>query len=329
MDISSFFNTYPGIHIVQAFLHSLTATVIADRSIHAWDIKSPLIRQRFRLIVILVPIFSYPIYQLIDPGRGSISFRLGALLDSNRWLSLELWGKVPVSIFFIALLVSTTALFLVQELIPILRHTAESKQSELEWDHPGEGSPVIGVLKGLPMEMPDIFIAEDANPVVYSTTGNNPAVFLTTGLIDKLEPEELRAAVAHEVAHIRRSRRPLLMFTYLLRVLQFFSPATLVEFRKVVEDEEKICDDSAVEITGKPGALAGALEKLRHGSSDNIKGDNPAEMLRAIERMSHDMLIRNRIRRLSGREAAQAEGSGWMKFAATLAAVLMINYFIV
>jgi hypothetical protein len=41
------------------------------------------------------------------------------------------------------------------------------------------------------------------------------------------------------------------------------------------------------------------------------------------------MLIRNRIRRLSGREAAQAEGSGWMKFAATLAAVLMINYFIV
>jgi Zn-dependent protease with chaperone function len=330
MNISNFFNAYPGIHILQAFLHSLTAAVIVDRSIHAWGVTSPLIRQRFRLIAILAPVFSYPLYQIINPGRGSIYFRLDALFDSARWLNLELWGKVPVSIFFIAMLAATALIFLVQELIPIMGHAAESKRSEIEWDRPDKDSLALKAVESLPEPRPDIFIADDDDLIIYSTTGNNPAIFLSTGLINNLECEELQASIAHEFEHIRRSRRSILILTYLIRVLQFFSPATLVEFRKVVEDEEKICDDAAVEITGKPGALAEALKKLRHGTAepDGVSGSSPKEMMYAIELYSHDMLLKRRIYRLS-HNVARNEKSYWLRFAATLATVLTVNYFVV
>ncbi|MEJ2313453.1 MAG: M56 family metallopeptidase [Nitrospirota bacterium] len=330
MDISSFLNSYPGTHIVQAFFHSLIAAVIVDRSIHAWGITSPLVRQRFRIMVILLPLFSYPLYQLIDPARGSVSFRLGALFDSGRWLSLELWGAIPVSLLFAAFLLLTAFIFIFQELVPILRHAAESRESEVEWDRPQEGSPVLAAVKALGGEKPEVFIADDEDLLIYSTTGNKPAVFISSGLMGALEPAELEVAIAHEMAHIRRSRRPLLIITYIVRVLQFFSPATLVEFRKIVEDEEKICDDEAAGLTGKPGALASTLRKLKieEAGQDGAEGRKPAKVITAMESMSHDILLERRIRRL-GNEARQTGGGQWLSFTVTIAAVLVVNYFVV
>jgi Zn-dependent protease with chaperone function len=330
MDISSFLSSYPGTHIVQAFFHSLIAAVIVDRSIHAWGITSPLVRQRFRIMVILLPVLSYPLYQLINPSRGSVSFRLGALFDSGRWLSLELWGAIPVSLLFAAFLSLTAFIFFFQELVPILRHAAESRKSEIEWDHPQEGSPALAAADALGGEKPEVFIADDEDLLIYSTTGNKPAVFISSGLVGALEPAELEAAMAHELAHIRRSRKPLLIVTYIVRVLQFFSPATLVEFRKIVEDEEKICDDEAAGLTGNPGALASTLGKLKLEDAEKAgAGDRkPAQAMAAIESMSHDILLERRIRRL-GNEARQTGGGQWLSFSVTLAAVLVINYFVV
>lgn len=35
MDLTNFFNAYPGVHLVQAFLHSMTAMIVADRAVRA------------------------------------------------------------------------------------------------------------------------------------------------------------------------------------------------------------------------------------------------------------------------------------------------------
>ena len=56
---------------------------------------------------------------------------------------------------------------------------------------------------------PDLFVEEDDDPAIHSVTNHRPAIYLTTGLLQCLEPAELKAAIAHEIAHIRRSRRPL------------------------------------------------------------------------------------------------------------------------
>lgn len=329
MDLTAFFSAYPGIHVVQAFLHSLTAVVIADRAIAAWEIKSPVVTQKFHLVSVLAPVLSYPFYQWLNPDRGSLDFRLGALLDSGRWLNLELWGTSPGVILFVLLLAGTTAIFVVQELVPILRHKPGPEDPEAERAPPAAESPVTAALGSLPVNPPPALVVHDNDPAIHSVTGGSPVIYLTTGLVRSLEPDELRAALAHEVAHIARSRRPLLIVAYAARVLLFFSPGTLVGFRRAADDEEKICDDWAARVTEQPRALAAALEKLRHGEAYAIDDDDRGDGLSAIERISHDLMVRERIRRLEHGESAPAAAADWVKFAITLAAILVLNYYIV
>lgn len=53
--------------------------------------------------------------------------------------------------------------------------------------------------------MPRIFIVQDPSPNAFAT-GNNPnkaAVAVTTGILDRLNREEMEGVLAHEVSHIR------------------------------------------------------------------------------------------------------------------------------
>ncbi|WP_333653307.1 hypothetical protein [Dissulfurispira sp.] len=126
---NSLFNSYLGMFMTQAFCHSIIAFVVVNRAMHIWHINDPLIRQRFHLIVVLLPVFSFPRYQAINPDRNSIAFRMESLFDINRWLNLEIFEIMPLWIFFISILLITAAIFLFQELIPVLKNTFESKKS--------------------------------------------------------------------------------------------------------------------------------------------------------------------------------------------------------
>jgi Zn-dependent protease with chaperone function len=329
MDLTNLLNSYPGIHVVQAFLHSLCAAIIAQRAIMNWNIRSPVVRQKFYLIAVFAPLVSYPLYQWIDPARGSLHFRLGTLFDSNRWINVELWNVLPVGLLFVLVLAAATAVFLFQELIPILRHRSGPSDPEARTVRAAGGSPAALAAEGLADEAPDIQIAEDDDPAIHSVIGRSPAIYVTTGLLRRLQPAELRAAIAHEVAHMRRSRRPLLMVSYVVRVLLFFSPGTLVAFRKAAAEEEKICDDWAVEVTGRPDALVAVLESLRHSDAYEVDSREAGEGLRSIERMSYDLMVRERIRRLADGESTPAATGDWLKFAVTVASIVILNYYIV
>ena len=329
MDLTSLLNSYPGIHVVQAFLHSLCAAIVAHRAILDWDIRSPAFRQKFYLIAVFAPAVSYPLYQWIDPERGSLHFRLGTLFDSNRWINVELWHTRPVVLLLLLVLASATAVFLFQELIPILRHRSGPVDPESRTARAGVGSPAALAAEGLVGEPPDIQIVEDDDPAIHSVIGRDPAIYVTTGLLRSLEPAELRAAIAHEVAHMRRGRRPLLMVAYVVRVLLFFSPGTLVAFRKAAAEEEKICDDWAAEATGRPDALAAALEKLRHSDAYEIDNREADEVQRSLEQVSYDLMVQERIRRLVDGNSTTNDTADWLKLAVTVAVIAILNYYIV
>lgn len=317
-------------YLVQSFFHSLIAALVVDTALQAWNIEGPVVRQRFRLIVIIIPLISFPLYQLLNPARSGLTFRLDALLDANRWLNIEVWGVVPVGLFFFLFLGFATAVFLFQEMVPIVRHAFASKDVAAERTRPAPGSPVARALEALPGEKPDVFILDDDEFVLFSVTGRRPAVFLSSGLVRALTVEQLRAAMAHEIGHIRRSRRPLLAAVFLLRMLLFFNPVALMEFRRIVQEEEKICDDVAVAMTGNRAALAEVLEKFYYTDDE----ENPVPMQDApglrdrLEEYSHTMLIESRITRLAA-DPARQEGRRLPVFFLTLATVLFINYFVV
>ncbi len=331
MTLSYFFSSYIGMYVTQAFCHSIVASVISDQALRAWSVSDPGTRQRFRLIVVLIPVFSFPLFQIFSPGRSSLEFRLGSLFDSNRWIYFEVWEGAPLGLLFLAVLVVTSLIFVLQEMLPILLNAWQARGAE----HEGrlrEPDPFLESSAGkLSISPPDVVVIDDDDPVIYSSTGRKPSIIVSEGLLEALPPEQLQAALAHELGHIARSRKPVLVLVFVFRTLLFFNPVSLVEFRRTVRNEEKICDDIAVSLTNRPHALAEALKKFfpapvpaaadpgRHGL---LKTGQP------LEEYSHAMQLAGRIARLEGAGPKQA-GRHYALFAATVLIIALINYFVV
>ncbi len=317
-------------YVAQSFCHSLIASVIIDQALRAWKIDNPVIRQRFRLAVVLYPVFSFPLYQLINPDRSSVLFRLNALFDVNRWLNIEIWGVVSLGLLFLCLLGVTSLIFIFQEMIPILRHTLESRSIEHEGIRREPNAFVEHASRVLGVNEPGVYVVDDDDLVIFSTTGKDPAIFVSSGLFQALTVEEMNAALAHEIAHIARSRRPILLAAFFLRMILFFNPIALVEFRRVVRNEEKICDDIAVTVTGRPKALANALKKFyatRPAPEPEVQ-PKPLFATVPLEEYSYNIQLDSRVTRLE-QHAPDPAGSRWFLLAVTLVIVLCINYFVV
>lgn len=327
-----FLGSVPGHYVTQSFLHSLVAAAVVEIAIKNWKIENPSARQNFLLIVIVFPIFSYPLFQLANPARGSVYFRMGALFDSGRWLNMEVLGVVPLGAGLLLIFALTTLVFLFQELLPIARHAFAARRSDFGGAaiRPGDDPAIVSALEPLPGKKPPVLVLEDEDCIIFSTTGRKAAVYVSTGLLDILTVEQLRAALAHEIAHVVRSRRPFLVTVFVLRILMFFNPVALVEFRRSVQEDEKICDEMAVSGTGRPAVLADTLRKLYLGAEDGETADS-GKGPNAVGRMedySHRLNIESRISRLEEAGGEDA-GSRWLGLALALLAVGAINYFVV
>jgi Zn-dependent protease with chaperone function len=330
MNLLTFYNSYPGMYITQSFFHSFITVLLVDAALQAWKIENPITRQSFRLTVIILPILSFPLYQAFNPERGSLSFRMDALFDSTRLLNLEIWRDITTGTLFLLLLSFTTIVFLIQEMIPIIKHALASRVTESYGEKPPEDSAVNRALAGISGPKPDVYIVQDDDLVLFVTTGKHPAIFLSTGTVEALTLEQLQTAIAHEIAHIARNKRPVLIAAFALRIIQFFSLVALIEFRRIVQEEEKICDDFAVTLTGKSQALAETLRKF-HGPTDSDPAGEAGVTLPLkgrMEEFSHSQIIKSRITRLEANLILRRSKDRFA-FVLTCAAILIINYSIV
>lgn len=330
MDLSGIFLSWPGQYLTQSFLHSLVAGAVAEIAVKAWGIGRPSVRQRFLLAAILFPALSFPLYRLTGAARDSLRFRLDALFDSGRWVALELPGGIPLGAGLILLFLVTSAVFVAQELVPVLRHSLASGREESPPLREGEDPRVREALASLPANPPAVHVIEDEDLMIFSSTGRNAAVYLSTGLLAALGRDELRAALAHEIAHVLRGRRPFLSAVFVVRVLMFFNPVVLMEFRRAVQEDEKICDEVAVSFTGDAASLVSTLRKLYldpDGAEERRRARSLADVGEELERYSHRLNIQSRIARL--RRGYPATGEEWFAFAATLLAVVSVSYYVV
>jgi len=333
-NINMLISSYWGMYAVQTILHSFIASVISYCALLAWDVKTPKVKQRFFFMVIFMPVISFPLYQMIFPRRGDVYFRLESLLDSNKWFLIDLSGFAPVLAAFIVVLALTSIIFIIQELVPIalnlLKQTRGGDETE---DLDVDETAVLKVSKalaGLPIDENSVEILNDDDLVLFSSTGLNPKIYASTGLITSFSLDHLEAAFAHEIGHIQRSRKPVLLFAYLLRMLMFYNPIAMIEFRKLAQEEEKVCDDIAIALTGKPVALAEAIDMLRpetggYKTSSDSKGVEGIVV--AIEDHSHDALLKSRGFRI---RHIHHDNPDWgIPYFVALALIICLNYFVV
>lgn len=303
-------------------------------ALFACQVKGPVAKQWFRFLVIFLPVVSFPLYQLASPGRGNVYFRIDSLLDSYTWLYLDLWGGIPLLAVFIGVVAISAVIFFIQEFIPIVSQMIEQMRGDGEASAEIEDSALAAKLReaieGLPIDAKLVEVIDDEDLVLYSRTGLDPRIYISTGLIDSFSPDHLQVAIAHEIGHIRRRKRPVLILAYVLRALMFFNPVAMIEFRKLAQEEEKVCDDIAIELTGKPDILAESIEMLRPAPEEYDTGTAPSGVggiASSLEHYSHDVLLRGRIERI-GRETDA--GVHWVvPYFVTAALIIGINYFIV
>lgn len=171
------------------------------------------------------------------------------------------------------------------------------------------------------LHLPRIFIINDSAPNAFAT-GMSPKraqVAVTTGLLEKLNREELQGVIGHEMSHIRhndilyatlmgvmvgsialmcdyflnnfrysrRRGRGNELFFILGIVLAIFAPilASIIQMT-MSREREYLADSGGAQLTRNPLALAKALEKI---SSDN-------ELLEVANRATQHLYIVNPLR---------------------------------
>ena len=226
----------------------------------------------------------------------------GLLLLAGQWLGGQ---SGLVMALFIALAMNVGSYWFSDKLAIKMARAREARESEYPWYH----QMVRDLSQRNNKPMPRLYISPSPQPNAFAT-GRNPrhaAVCVNQGLIDLLDRDEMEGVLAHELSHVYT--RDILIgtiaatlataITFIARFAMFFGggrdsennnpiaqiallflapiAAMLIQFA-VTRSRETQADTSGAQLTGKPMALASALQKLESGGRQRARlGGTPAE----------------------------------------------------
>ncbi len=328
-------------YVFQCVFHSLIIALVIEVLLKIWREERPLLQIRFRSLVILIPVLSFPLYQLIYPNRGSLEFRKDmALFDINQWLLLRLVDGIFVWHLVLVLLGVVAVIFVVQEAIPILLHNYDLKDDKALYKS-GKIPKLDGVIRdlepALPLAVPKILLLNGKEHVIYAEGLTEGSICISTSLIEALDAEELQAVIAHEIGHVLRRDNATGWVLFTLRSIMFYNPIVLIEFRKIMNEREMLCDDLASTFTGKPLAVASSLAKvfrMREGdvSSQISKGGLRARILsivRNLESHSQRVRVENRVIRMAHPKKIYNTSYPNVRFGITALSLVLLLFFVV
>ena len=97
-----------------------------------------------------------------------------------------------------------------------------------------------------------------------------PVILLPVTALTGLDEDQLRAVIAHELAHIRRWDFQVNLFQILVETLLFYHPAVWWLNRRIRAERELCCDEIAVAITGNRLVYAQALASMAEWKSVSV-----------------------------------------------------------
>lgn len=95
-----------------------------------------------------------------------------------------------------------------------------------------------------------------------------PVILLPTSTAASLAPRQLRAVLAHELAHVRRRDYLANLIQMVAETMLFYHPAAHWISRRIRTEREYCCDDVAVSIGSDPADYARALAALDDARDD-------------------------------------------------------------
>jgi len=129
-----------------------------------------------------------------------------------------------------------------------------------------------------------------------------PVILIPASALSGLNPHQLEAILAHELAHIRRHDYLVNLLQTVVETLLFYHPAVWWLSRRIRTERENCCDDLAVSLCGDPVTYAQALADL-----EGLRGPSRQFVMAA----TGGSLVQ-RVRRLLGAPSHAGRPPGWL-----------------
>jgi hypothetical protein len=115
-----------------------------------------------------------------------------------------------------------------------------------------------------------------------------PVILLPAAALTGLNPDQLKAILAHELAHIRRWDYLANIAQTVVEILGFYHPAVWWVSSRIRIERENCCDDLAVQVCGNSLQYAKALtsmEEIRHNRTDLAMAASGGSLMARIARL--------------------------------------------
>jgi Zn-dependent protease with chaperone function len=240
----------------ESIVHGLISAVAVAMLLHWRRQDAPDTRILGMGAALLLPALLTPALRFLVPARLTPAFRDGpALLSASHFLPWRTAGLVALGALAVL-----GALFFLRDVIPFVRDRRQCRPGAQVSTGPAVQAAVRAAQRlGIPV--PPILEERHGHPVLMCR-GWRPEIVISTGLVQALTPQELQAAMMHELAHAAR-RDPLLGWGLMLvRALCFWNPAVQVLGRWMVRELERRADQITADMMDEAGPLVSSLRRI-------------------------------------------------------------------
>lgn len=302
-------------YLDQAAVHALVGALFVELLARAWGERDPAQRMRLRLVALVAALVAGPALDAMAPLRREEPFaEQWALLVGRRWAAVDVAGVSLRSLFLGALAAAGGALFL-RDLLPFLRRVLRARPA-LAAPDPRLRS-MTDELGGGAVQ---VVVLERPAPVMLASGVWRPRIAVSRGTLELLDEGELRAALEHELGHVKRRDAAWSWALFAARVAQAWNPAVQLLARAVARDVERRADDRAHDRV----ALASAIVKLHRsagGGAEPLWGPFLARARAAA--------VADRCRRLLDGPPPAADPFAWVRLLAATAALAGLLFLVV
>jgi Zn-dependent protease with chaperone function len=277
-------------------VHGVVAAAVATLLLHLQPSRASSLRLRLWLLALLGPLLLSPVLWVVFPARTGDAFRDDwALFSGSHWSTIAWHGVGAGAAFLVLAALLGGALFL-RDLLPMLLDAvrARARVAEVEDTAGVLAAAVARAAAAVGILPPRLRVRDTSQPMLACRGLRQPVIVASTGLVGELTPDELAAALAHEMSHAKWRDPALGWMLMLVRALVFFSPGLQVAARALAGAMENKADESAARVVGDPRVVVRALLKLA-GTYDDRLGAWQRLKKRAIEQRCAILLDERRM----------------------------------
>ncbi len=316
-------------------LHACIAALLVEALLRLWRVQDPGERLALRWLALVAPLILPAAFHLLAPVRSTEWFSTArALFAGEHWNQVTVAHAGVASLATVALLVAGCLLYL-RDAVPFLddRVRAVADRDEMP-AHPAVArvrALIDDLRQAVRAPAMEVVFLDRLTPVLLCSGVDRPTLVISAGTLSRLDDDELRAALAHELAHAAR-RDPLMGWLLMVvRTLACFSPASQIVARQVVQEIEYRADMAAARI-GYSMALGRAISALSDtpdSETDLLPLRSPRGFPRRLLARAERVAVGNRCERVLTQREPTRTGLGVVRLALAAVGVTVLLFFVV